>query len=87
MAVQALFVAARAVHAGLSVAHPGRRLIRIALREAADERWDVAAVARLLPLFGPAPLGVRAEPEGGFLPAHTLLGVAVALPPGSPQDA
>lgn len=83
LAVQALFAAARAVHAGLAAAHPGRRLVRIALRDAQGGRWDAAAVSRLVPLLGPAPLGVRAEPGGGLMPAHTLLGVVAVRRAGA----
>lgn len=81
LSVQALFAAARAVHAGLAACHPGRRLVRLALRPAGADRWDVAAVASLLPLFGPSPLGVVGDRDGAMRPAHTLLGAAVATPP------
>lgn len=78
LATQALFAAARAVHAGLAGLHPGRRLVRVPLRDAAGGRWDAGAVGRLLPLFGPAPLGVSLTDTGGMRPVNTLLGVMAA---------
>lgn len=82
LAVQALHAASRAAHAGLVAGHPGQRVLRVALRAPGAARWDAAAVARLLPLFGPAPLGVSRIGDGGFRPAHTLLGVCALRPTG-----
>ncbi len=82
LAQAALYAAARAVHAELAARHPAARLVRVSLREAEGPRWSPGAVARLLPLFGPDPLGVRQTDGGSFLPVHTLLGVVVAHPDG-----
>lgn len=80
LAVQTLHAATRAAHTGLATAFPGRRLQRFALR-GPDGLWDAAAVAALLPLFGPAPLGITRTEGGSFDPPHTLLTLTLAHPP------
>lgn len=82
LAQATLYAAARAVQRDLVLAHPASRLVRVSLREAETERWDVPMVGRLLPLLGCDPLGVRPTGSGGFTPVHTLLGVTVARPGG-----
>jgi hypothetical protein len=79
LAVQTLYAAARAAQAELAARHPGRRLQRFALR-GPDGMWDAAAVAALLPLLGPAPLGVTRLEGGSLSPAHTLLTLTLAHP-------
>ncbi|MBK5925829.1 hypothetical protein, partial [Rhodobaculum claviforme] len=80
LAQQMLFAAARAAHAGLGAAHPGHRVLRGTLRGRGERLWDAAAVLRLLPVLGPAPLGVCAPDGTALSPAHSLLGVAILRP-------
>lgn len=80
LARQGLFAAARAAHAAIAAAHPDVSILRVALRADGARLWDTAAVLRLLPLLGQAPLGVTAPDGAGLHPAHSLLGVVMLRP-------